>query len=719
MKTYFKNEIKNDAIKLEYQEYEICLTPITEQAKTDTKASLLKEDGQNLTNQILYPNAFGNHTKLVYTTGYSGLKEDIILDTYTGQSEFTFRLNCSMLTPKEENRGINFYQGETVVMSIPPVFMQDSSGEYSDSRHFSMDNTMRLSQCDDGTYLLTVAVDESFLTDSQTVYPVTIDPYIRAEASSMQDAPVYSNRPDIKWGNEIRNCVGYDPTVGTGYFYVKCNTNSLGNIAPDRILSAQYVCRELTGYEEVSVVETYMPWENWDEKNVTWNTRPSYFGAPDHICKVNVSSKIKPQNGFSKYWYSFYITQAVIAWKQGVPNYGLLFKEKTSSSWKAFGSKESTYPPYMMVTYAGSDYEQNLTTTPGLSDSQEYYIKNRRSGKYLTADNISLRSNLYQTSLDSNKIQKWRLSKHSDGYYSIYPVGNWDYCLDIQGGGDANENNVHLWTRHDGNNQRFQFVRNWNGTYHIIPKISANRAIVVKQASMDNNANVFLYDYTADYMYNDDWTLEPVYLGTADFFSFTNSGGYDIDTTEYIRTFMSIAKNIGYPIQYDHRDASAEDGYWSMQTAGMFYFTGHGSPSRLSFHSKIDGIWEDSHLGAFGGNDTYDYYVSQLPENSLNYLNLAIFSCCDGGLDNENRSSNLVGMTYRRGAHAVIGHTHFTTTIIDNTWMLSFITALQFGYTISEAMDFADDQIYKDYDAPYGNLNQRHFLGDGNIRFTH
>ena len=67
----------------------------------------------------------------------------------------------------------------------------------------------------------------------------------------------------------------------------------------------------------------------------------------------------------------------------------------------------------------------------------------------------------------------------------------------------------------------------------------------------------------------------------------------------------------------------------------------------------------------------------------------------------------------------MIGHTHFTTTIIDNTWMLSFITALQFGYTISEAMDFADDQIYKDYDAPYGNLNQRHFLGDGNIRFTH
>ena len=86
VKTYFKNEIKNDAIKLEYQEYEICLTPITEQAKTDTKASLLKEDGQNLTNQILYPNAFGNHTKLVYTTGYSGLKEDIILDTYTGKS---------------------------------------------------------------------------------------------------------------------------------------------------------------------------------------------------------------------------------------------------------------------------------------------------------------------------------------------------------------------------------------------------------------------------------------------------------------------------------------------------------------------------------------------------------------------------------------------------------------------------------------------------------
>ena len=48
-------------------------------------------------NKVTYNKVFGNGTSLVYTPTLNGVKEDIILQTYTGKSSFSFTLKTNGL----------------------------------------------------------------------------------------------------------------------------------------------------------------------------------------------------------------------------------------------------------------------------------------------------------------------------------------------------------------------------------------------------------------------------------------------------------------------------------------------------------------------------------------------------------------------------------------------------------------------------------------------
>lgn len=96
---------------------------------------------------------------------------------------------------------------------------------------------------------------------------------------------------------------------------------------------------------------------------------------------------------------------------------------------------------------------------------------------------------------------------------------------------------------------------------------------------------------------------------------------------------------------------------------------------------------------------------------------LAVFSSCLSGCSDE--ESNLVGIMYKRGAHLAIAHTNITSIPNDEIWMIQFMTALKNGKTIYDSMETADNYLYSHTSAFYGNLNQRHVLGDTNVVLRH
>lgn len=732
IKIFFAEEMSQDkGIKILYEGNEIKLTPKLEQE--NQKAQLKKIDKRSmanvsekvaygdasLNNVVQYDRVINEYTHLRFEANYSGLKEDIVLDKYTGTNRFTFIADFDTLLPLEYNKGVVISDKDIAVMEIPPVYMEDSGGEHDQGSRFSIDNTIEVSPLSNGKYEITIIVDHTFLTNPNTVYPVTIDPSLNIASSNHIDAPVYENYPSENWGNQIRNCVGNDSNMGTGYFYTKFNLSALSNVRYDNIISAYYSCRELTGQSANSVVETYLPFQDWSETGVNWNNKPACNWEKLGAVNVNGNDKGTHEN----YWYDFYITAAVMAWRQGVPNYGIAFKERTNSNWKAFGSKEySSYLPYLVVTYVS---ESEVPEGLGLVNGAEYYIKNKRSGKYLTCDSVSMRANINQQPFIGGERQKWVINYQDDGYYEVSPASNTSYVIDVYGGGgdvpsgNMNEANIFLYT--DGNraNQRWKIVRNWNGTYRFLSKFSSDsRAMVVQQAQNTSGANIFLFDYSTDYMYNDDWTLEPVNLGDADFYSFTNEGEYGIDTTQDINIAANLASNIGFNA-YDLVNCDAQNAYNYMKEDGLWYFTGHGNTGFVVFNSLNNGVWTDSYISASGSNNSSNnYMINLLPANELNNLKLAVFSSCKTGENYE--ESNMIGNMFKRGTHYVIGHTNYTYVGPDYVWMVRFMMALDSGNCIYDAMEQADAYLYASgYGSTVGYLNQRHTLGDGSIVLKH
>jgi hypothetical protein len=82
----------SNGIRLVYDNHQITLIP---QGGTLTNAA------QTTDSSVTYPDYYGEGMSLRYTPTLSGVKEDILLDAYSGMNSFTFRLNTG---------GLNLYQ---------------------------------------------------------------------------------------------------------------------------------------------------------------------------------------------------------------------------------------------------------------------------------------------------------------------------------------------------------------------------------------------------------------------------------------------------------------------------------------------------------------------------------------------------------------------------------------------------------------------------------
>ena len=108
---------------------------------------------------------------------------------------------------------------------ILPIVLEprpaDSKADSSHS-HNTWDNTIDLELLDNGDYLVTIIVDEGFLSHSETVYPVYIDPTLTVNVSgsgtskTIIDVPMYngSGAQNLASGANTFNLIGYIGTSG-------------------------------------------------------------------------------------------------------------------------------------------------------------------------------------------------------------------------------------------------------------------------------------------------------------------------------------------------------------------------------------------------------------------------------------------------------------------------------------------------------------------------
>ena len=128
-----------------------------------------------------------------------------------------------------------------------------------------------------------------------------------------------------------------------------------------------------------------------------------------------------------------------------------------------------------------------------------YTIINVNSGKLLTVKDGE--TNVIQNEANGTDGQKWQIIKNLNGSYSIISKLNGLY-LDIQNGNISNGANVQVYENNGSAAQQFEFIEIIkpertieDGTYRIAMYSNPNIGVDIDAGSIDNKANVLLWEW--------------------------------------------------------------------------------------------------------------------------------------------------------------------------------------------------------------------------------
>lgn len=339
-------DVLSDGISVKYDKYHLTLYP---QGVADTEEVAIDEY-----ERITYPGVFGENTVLAYTPTLSGLKEDIILSEYTGQLSFDFLIHThGMRILMQDGKWIvkKPGNGNKETFELGAVQIYDSAG------NFCVGEMTVTEQNNGSKYILTITAPEEFLTDPDTVYPVTVDPTISVSdnltgANAIEDSVIYSGTPNANYGAFYFLTVGYnDATYGVGraLFRLTALSSDENFIASsaDNIQSATFHVWDASGTSGKTINLHEIALYTWTENGVTWNNYPGFS-----------STVVSTATVMGATYSSFDITNLAKSWRSGTsPLFGFMLKnpdETNAANKKVPCSSEYNYTdrrPYAVVTY--------------------------------------------------------------------------------------------------------------------------------------------------------------------------------------------------------------------------------------------------------------------------------------------------------------------------------------------------------------------------------
>ena len=375
-KAYFSEDSARGLLLVDKDGEEVRLVP----NGTKVGGALGKvESDMKLVDSFEYNGVYGTDTVLRFLPQLNGCKEEIVLSSYQGVSDFSFTLYTQngTIAAINSNGEVEIIDSATkdIITTFVAPFANDSSGGLDVTSEHYTDCTYELEMIAEGKYILTISVPKEYLESENTVYPVIIDP-TTDNISMYLDTSVYSALSDEPQGANPTACFGKTDTSeygkGRAMFYFKLPTD-IKNYA--QISSAKFWLRETTGRTAEMYVRPYLISESWTNQ-VTWDTQPKYYnGTADYPGISNFSLPRRNINSASTddpespYWYAFNIVYAVRAWTTGTTNLGLKFIAECEAAdgdylWRAFATKDhttSSYRPYVVISYT------NDTTAPTIS----------------------------------------------------------------------------------------------------------------------------------------------------------------------------------------------------------------------------------------------------------------------------------------------------------------------------------------------------------------
>ena len=399
VQTFFPRDLY-DGVTVSADDVSIRSVPVAPASRNTAQAYRVDSE------TVAYP--YGKNTSLEYTLTYTGYKEDIVVSSYTGQTEYQFRL---------------YTGGLQLIREDGSYYLADSNGKIratigdiivftADERNNCMGSMTHVTVKPNEEYLLTIHLDADYLKDEKTAYPIRIDPtieilYEQNGEGAIEDVTINSLEGSSDSSGSL--FIGKRDTYGISRVLMKFPGLSEDLVASaDQILKAEVELRDILGGSAAMTVTCHIFTGGiWDEDTASWTSvNPNSYG-------MSISSNsVSYSNGTSiSHRYSFDITGAVEGWYGGTYNreQGILFKAPSSvengstALNKTFASyNRSSYQPSLSVVYTNpfySQFEDSSFTVNG----ETVTIKGTKS-LYASTSDFQYRANCYgyalQTHLD-------------------------------------------------------------------------------------------------------------------------------------------------------------------------------------------------------------------------------------------------------------------------------------------------------------------------------
>lgn len=400
IKTRFSKDITN-GIRLSDNETEITLLP---EPVPETRTA----DAATLTDQKTVTYAYGEHTAIRCSLTYTGFQEDIMIQEYTGQTEYQFKLKTNGLRPVQKND--SYYLADNtdrIKINIGDVVIFTA-----DERNNTFGRLSYETITENEEYLFTIRIDEEYLTNAKTAYPLAIDTVFDYEYSgAIEDVTI--NSTGGSGGTSGSLYVGRRENYGISRVLMKFSGLDMNFFGDHVITEATISLRDLM-CESTPMTICCHPFSgnDWSENTASWSTvNPNSYsslvteqtvsydiGVASNSWEVRKSSEV--------HRYGFVITGIVQGWKNGLfsQNKGLILKAKSDvENGSAYNAKtfasynRNEYKPHLWIEYAtlkteniklsaksisfipGATYQLHATVTPVGSNQTVTWSSNNPS----------------------------------------------------------------------------------------------------------------------------------------------------------------------------------------------------------------------------------------------------------------------------------------------------------------------------------------------------
>ncbi|MFB8183276.1 LamG-like jellyroll fold domain-containing protein [Streptomyces sp. NPDC055966] len=357
-------------------------------------------------NTVTYPN-IATSSDLTYAATSSGVKETLLLHDASAPTTWVFPLHLTGLTPRvAANGNVEFTDAHGAVKeTIPHGYMEDANrGKVSGEGAISTGVTYSLTTASDGTPALRVSLDAAWLHDSSRAFPVKVDPTsLNASSSTYVETPY-----DINFSTDSVLKVGsYDGGTHSANSYLLF-WSAGSTFQNDYIEKASlYLDDVWSGGCTAEPVNVHAITSSWGVSQIADYPGLSYGST------IGTSSFEAGASCGGSSWHGIDIgdnpsaagVKLIEGWAHGGNNLGLALDADTSqvAAWKQFASVNSSYPPYLSVTYStyGADYSlPSQTYTPPTANtngSMQVKVTNRGTTAWTTS-NMTLSTDMYTTS---------------------------------------------------------------------------------------------------------------------------------------------------------------------------------------------------------------------------------------------------------------------------------------------------------------------------------